>query len=197
MRAFFGAFLRFFGAFLRFFGRGPGTRERPPRDPGPFWGLAVLSVFTALRLLSIGALRAPAPQPGVVQVVCAVPIEEPGQGVRCLAEAEARARGLVPGAVVAEPVPAELTAPAVPVVSGVQARRMAPERLLTARVRLDLAQASAEELAALPEVGPRLAERIVAARAQGGLRTRADLLRVPGIGARRLRMLAPFLQPLR
>ena len=174
----------FFGAFLRLFVRGPGAGERSPRDPGPFWGLAVLSGFAALRLLSIGALPAPAPQPGAVQVVCAVPVELPGQGVRCLAAAEARARRLVPGAVVADTEPGA-------------ARRMAPERLLTARVRLDLAQASAGELAALPEVGPRLAERIVAARAQGGLRTRADLLRVPGIGARRLRQLAPFLQPLR
>lgn len=80
--------------------------------------------------------------------------------------------------------------------------RMAPRRLLLAQVRLDLATATTDELEALPDIGPHLAARIIAARdaraAAGGppLRTRADLLQIAGIGERKLERLLPFLNLL-
>ena len=49
--------------------------------------------------------------------------------------------------------------------------------------RLDLNEASAEELEDLPGIGPVLAERILARRAElGAFRTREDVLSVPGVG---------------
>jgi competence protein ComEA len=79
---------------------------------------------------------------------------------------------------------------------------MAPRRLLAAQVRLDLQTATAAELEALPEIGPHLAQRIVAvqqaraARGEPPLRTRAELLRISGIGEKKLERLLPFLNPL-
>jgi competence protein ComEA len=56
------------------------------------------------------------------------------------------------------------------------------EALQTAR-RVDLNTADAATLARLPQVGPSLAERIVAYREQHGqFLTREELMRVPGIG---------------
>ncbi len=50
--------------------------------------------------------------------------------------------------------------------------------------RVDLSRASAEELALLPGVGPRLAARIAVDRAvRGSFATVDDLARVPGFGA--------------
>ncbi len=52
--------------------------------------------------------------------------------------------------------------------------------------RLDINRADAEALQALPGIGPTLARRIVAYReAHGPFRASGDLLRVPGIGAKR------------
>lgn len=60
--------------------------------------------------------------------------------------------------------------------------------------RLDPNAASADELDRLPRVGPALAERIVAWRAEHGrFRTLADLDSVPGVGAVTLDRLAPQL----
>lgn len=65
---------------------------------------------------------------------------------------------------------------------------------LSAGERLDPNSASADELDRLPRVGPALAERIVAWRAEHGrFRTLAQLDSVPGIGPSTLEGLAPHL----
>jgi competence protein ComEA len=61
--------------------------------------------------------------------------------------------------------------------------------------RLDLNRADAQSLAALPGIGPALAERIVADRAaRGPFATPDDLRRVPGIGVGRLAQIRPFIR---
>ena len=69
-------------------------------------------------------------------------------------------------------------------------RRMAPARLAALSLPVDLNRASLEELASLDGVGPRLAERIVAARPFAVV---DDVVRVRGIGAGRLARLRPRL----
>lgn len=60
--------------------------------------------------------------------------------------------------------------------------------------RLDLLVATPEELDALPGVGPRIAEGIIALRDRGRLRDVDDLLRVRGIGPSRLERLMPLVR---
>ena len=61
---------------------------------------------------------------------------------------------------------------------------------------LDINQAAAEDWEALPGIGPSLAASIVEMReALGGFRDPADLLRVRGIGPKKLEQLRPFLGP--
>lgn len=60
---------------------------------------------------------------------------------------------------------------------------------------IDLNLATAADLALLPRIGPRLADRIVAARRErGGFRSVSDLDAIPGIGPRTLAELTPFLR---
>jgi competence protein ComEA len=59
---------------------------------------------------------------------------------------------------------------------------------------IDLNSASALALEALPGVGPAMAARIIATRQRlGGFKAVEDLREVPGIGARRLERLRPWL----
>jgi DNA uptake protein ComE-like DNA-binding protein len=67
---------------------------------------------------------------------------------------------------------------------------MAPARLAAFGVVLDLNRASAAELTSLDGVGNKLAAGIIAARPFSDV---DDLLRVRGIGARRLAILKPRL----
>ena len=61
-------------------------------------------------------------------------------------------------------------------------------------LRVDPNRASVAELEALPGVGPKTAAAIVAAReAQGPFRAPEDLLRVKGIGPKKLEQMRPFL----
>ena len=70
----------------------------------------------------------------------------------------------------------------------------APSKPLVA-APLDLNTADAEALRGLPGVGPALAERIVSDRdARGPFRTPEDLLRVPGIGAKRWERIRPLVR---
>ncbi len=63
----------------------------------------------------------------------------------------------------------------------------------SSRLRLDLNTATAQELEALPGIGPVLAQRIVAYRAQyGPFRTVEDLLAVRGIGPVLLEKIRPY-----
>jgi len=75
--------------------------------------------------------------------------------------------------------------------------RELPARLaLLLGVRVDLNRASADELEALPGIGPVLAQRLVAARAERGGRFRSldELAEVPGIGPRMVQRLAPLVE---
>lgn len=60
--------------------------------------------------------------------------------------------------------------------------------------RIDVNQASAEELQRLPGIGPRLAQRIVMARKDRPFRSIDDLRAVPGIGSKTLQRLRPFVE---
>ncbi|MFQ5889147.1 MAG: ComEA family DNA-binding protein [Gemmatimonadota bacterium] len=69
----------------------------------------------------------------------------------------------------------------------------AGERRPGGRAPVNLNRASAEELQALPGIGPVLAARILHLRAsRGRLRAVEELLDVPGIGPRRLEVLRPL-----
>ncbi len=58
---------------------------------------------------------------------------------------------------------------------------------------LDLNSATAEQLTALPAIGPVLAARIIALRdSLGEFRDIQDLLRVPGIGTKRIESVRPL-----
>jgi competence protein ComEA len=61
--------------------------------------------------------------------------------------------------------------------------------------KVDLNQATAEQLETLPRVGPAMAQRIIAWRSAHGRFTRvADLAQVPGIGERTLASLTPLVR---
>jgi competence protein ComEA len=59
--------------------------------------------------------------------------------------------------------------------------------------RVDINQASAEELQRLPGIGPKISQRIVEERRKGSFRTMADLKRVHGIGPKTLQRLEPYI----
>ncbi|MDI6853788.1 MAG: helix-hairpin-helix domain-containing protein [Deltaproteobacteria bacterium] len=72
--------------------------------------------------------------------------------------------------------------------------RMAGRRLLTLGLPINLNEATAEDLEALPGVGPVLAERIIAyRRAHGPFRRVDDLKEVSGLGPESLEQLRPHL----
>jgi competence protein ComEA len=69
--------------------------------------------------------------------------------------------------------------------------------LLNARFEVDINSADWPELMQLPGVGPTLAHRIVESRETAGpFANHNDLLRVHGIGSKRLEQIRPFLQPI-
>ena len=153
-----------------------------PALRAPFYG------FLALTCLWL--LFHPVPEPpqlkGASPALCPPPaalVELRGLGVTCLPAAVALQRGVAAGAVLPVSEAGELAA-------GPPGRLQA-ERWLVAQVPLDANQATLEELVALPDIGPALAQRIIAARP---LRALADLARVPGVGARRLARLEGLLQ---
>lgn len=60
--------------------------------------------------------------------------------------------------------------------------------------RVNINTAGADELHLLPGVGPSIAQRIVAARADGPFATPDDLGRVNGIGAKIIARLSPYIR---
>ncbi|MGA8139823.1 MAG: helix-hairpin-helix domain-containing protein [Desulfobaccales bacterium] len=75
-----------------------------------------------------------------------------------------------------------------------QLGRMAGAHLLTLGLPLELNTASADDLKAIPGVGPALAQAIVSYRtAYGPFRTIDDLLQVSGIGPKKLENLRPHM----
>ena len=123
------------------------------------------------------ALHAARPPPALGRagppLACDVPVEKMGTGVVCLTAAEARARQLAAGDVIDDAHARDGDAHA----------RMAPERLAAWRAPVDVNHASVDELASLDGIGPKLAERIVAARP---FVTVDDVGHVRGLGMRRL-----------
>jgi competence ComEA-like helix-hairpin-helix protein len=97
-----------------------------------------------------------------------------GHGVRLLALAPEGAPGGI--SITSQLQPDDLAAQ--------RARALRVGRPLAQGERIDVNQASAEEIARLPRIGMSLAKTIVRARdREGGFATIADLDRVPGIGA--------------
>jgi DNA uptake protein ComE-like DNA-binding protein len=90
-----------------------------------------------------------------------------------------------------EPLPPSKLSPAL-----TAQRALSPQQLLLADIKLDINQASAAELRALPEIGEGLAQAIVTARRAAPLRCTADLSRIAGFGSGRLGRVLPFLKPL-
>lgn len=73
-------------------------------------------------------------------------------------------------------------------------RKSEPQPIVKADYTVDVNQASEMDLLNLPEVGPSLAERILAYRREhGDFHGLADLGKVPGVGPQTLKQLAPFL----
>lgn len=155
----------------------------------PAWVLFGVCAMTALWMFRspiapnsvLGTIRMQPDQGGPACIV----IERKDRGAICMPMQEAARLGLRSGDVWSADT-VNLPRP-----------RMAPRRLMLSGVRLDINRATAEELIALPEIGAGLSRAILKARAQHGrLRCQADLEQVPGLGARRLRRILPFIEPL-
>jgi DNA uptake protein ComE-like DNA-binding protein len=129
--------------------------------------LLAAGAFSARALAPAGSLG-----PEVAAPECATPVERAGAGVACLGAVEAAALGVRAGDRIDE--------------QGAIGR-MAPSRIEALAAPVDVNRASPEELASLPGIGPKLAERIIARRPFESL---AAVGEVPGIGPRRLRAIA-------
>jgi hypothetical protein len=164
---------------------------RPLLHPHP----APTAIAVLVSLYLMGAMwmfSLPKRQPSTIGAavpspLCPVTVEIPGSGLACLSVDVARRLDLESGSLWFASRPAENSR-----------RRMAPKRLLVAGIKLDINRASVEELVALPEIGEGLARAIATERARrpGPLRCQEDLSGIPGLGARRVRRILPFLQAL-
>src|SRR5256885_17069065 len=114
----------------------------------------------------------------------------------CLALAGAGVRFMLSPSPDAPPGEVQLQANGTVVPGGLQAtaRRAAQlARPLLPGERVDLDRADVSEITRLPRVGPALAQRIVAWRAEhGSIGTLARLDSVPGVGAKLLDAIRPF-----
>jgi competence protein ComEA len=157
--------------------------------------LIVALLWIAVPLFAARAVWTPPPLgPPRAAASCPVPVEEAGEGVACWPRELAHAAGVRAG----DRVPSEALVRAVrdgdrarAAREGARARdgprpRMAPERLAAWRVAVDVNRASAEELASLDGIGPRLAARIVAARPFARI---DDVGAVSGVGRHRVERL--------
>ena len=69
---------------------------------------------------------------------------------------------------------------------------------MRAAFKVDINSADATEISQLPELGETLAKRIVTSRETfGPFRNADDLLRVKGIGPRKMDQLRPFIAPIK
>ncbi|MCA1960621.1 MAG: helix-hairpin-helix domain-containing protein [Desulfomonile sp.] len=77
----------------------------------------------------------------------------------------------------------------------IEVHRMSGALLMAAGLRIDVNRAAAEDLEAVPGIGPKLAANIVRTRDTRGPFDRVeDVARVPGIGRKKLEQLEPFLE---
>jgi competence protein ComEA len=103
-----------------------------------------------------------------------------------------RAGALAPLPAAVAPLPPQ-TRVAVGPAGAYQLERLSGDRALTLGLALDLNSAAAEDLEALPGIGPVLARRIIHHREnQGPFQKIDDLLAVPGMGRKKLAQLAPL-----
>lgn len=168
-------------------------RFRPERAPSaaPRGQLAVLMLL----MLATGAALALRPlwEPGVPEgVLVEVTGDVPHPGVHLVDEATVAAAvgaaGGDPSAFPDRPVPEGHRV----VVDGAEARVAPPSDPLLVALPVDVNEASADALTAVPGLGRALAEAIVAGRADGPYARLDDLLRVPGVGPSTLELLRPF-----
>ena len=74
-----------------------------------------------------------------------------------------------------------------------QGRAAAPKAVATAAAPVNLNTATAEQLATIPGVGPRMAERIIDYRQKnGGFKKVEDLMNVSGIGEKNFLKMRPL-----
>jgi competence ComEA-like helix-hairpin-helix protein len=128
--------------------------------------LLLIGVCDQCRPRAVPSVGRPRPPPS-----CPVAVEAAGVGVGCLDDEDARRAALRAGD--------RLRLDGGRLVRG----RMAPARLAAWRMPVDLNRASLDELASLDGVGPKLAERIAAARP---FATVDEVARVRGLGGARL-----------
>jgi len=146
--------------------------------PGRALAVAGIAALSAGAFFAVKALR-PGEGPAVAAAArCAFPVETP-RGVECW---DGRAK---PSDVRAGDRVDENARPT---------GRMSPEAIAAYEVVIDPNRADAAELAALPGIGPALAQRIVEERARGPYKSVDDLLRVHGIGEKTLAKLRPRLR---
>ncbi|MFH1873714.1 MAG: helix-hairpin-helix domain-containing protein [Pseudomonadota bacterium] len=70
-----------------------------------------------------------------------------------------------------------------------------PEQKILIHGPLDLNQATAEDLDAIPQIGPSLARRIIEYRqAHGPFKDLEQLIQVKGIGERKLKIIEPYVR---
>ncbi|MBZ5516957.1 MAG: helix-hairpin-helix domain-containing protein [Acidobacteriia bacterium] len=87
-----------------------------------------------------------------------------------------------------------LTAPVQPCASQA-ARKPIPTEAAAPAMVLDINRATAQDFAQLPEIGPKLAQRIVAYREKHGpFRRVEDVLVIRGIGPKKWRKIRPYLR---
>lgn len=72
---------------------------------------------------------------------------------------------------------------------------MGIDRGVSLRIRVDLNKATRKQLIGLPGIGPKMAERIISYRKNHGhFKTKSDLLKIKGIGAKKLKVIEPYLK---
>lgn len=120
--------------------------------------------------------------------LCDIPVSLPDGTIRCLAPVEAENWNVGPGDVV--PLsPDGVRLPGPPA-------RLSGQKQLALGLKLDPNLATQADLEALPDVGPALAQAIIATRQRRRIQTATDLLTVRGLGPKRLAKLRPYLQLL-
>lgn len=169
----------------------PRFRPEAPPSRAPRGQLALM----VLLMLSTGAalLLRPLWEPGVPEgTLVEVSGEVPHPGTYLLEQptvaAAVEAAGGDASAFESTPVPAGHRV----VVDAGGAHTAPPSDPLLVALPVDLNQASAEALTAIPGLGPTLAEAIVSERANGPYAELDDVLRVPGVGPTTLELLRPF-----
>jgi len=164
------------------------------RQPGVYWLPEHSRVSEAVQLA--GGLR---PDADVASVNLAAYLQD-GEQVKVSFAATAQPAPEAPRIAAAPPntpaAPAAATPAAGTPAAGVPARRPGPSLDLTRLKPVSLSTGTAQELEALPGVGPQLATAIVQYRAgNGAFRNVDDLVKVPGFGPERVENIRPYVVP--